>query len=97
VTFLDPNCKYEVSKNPFVTKDSLMHHRTLGRTEKGHIVLIPEKSAIGDYVMLIDAARTPFILRQKQRNWILIGEAYIYGMMFGEAWDEKRAVRIELV
>jgi len=97
VTFLDRYFEYQVYKNPLVTSNCLIHHRRLGRTSKGFLVLVPEKGAIGDSVVLVDAGRTPCILRPSKHGWLLVGEAYVHGVMFGEAWDERKVESIDLI
>jgi hypothetical protein len=76
--------------------------RSLGRlpfiTKRGHLVLGPEYVKPGDFVALIKGAQVPFILRrQSGGQYQLIGEAYVDGIMDGEAivnskWDTVNLV-----
>ena len=63
-------------------------------TEHGYMGLVPRTARVGDVVCLLEGAQTPFILRANDSSessgedlsWNLIGEAYIHGVMDGEAW-----------
>jgi len=61
------------------------------RTEHGHIGVGPAALATGDQVVILDGARTLFVLRQepsactgsRQKQWRLIGDVYLLGWMDG--------------
>lgn len=64
--------------------------RVFGITERGRMCLVPALTKIGDEVFIPHGARTPFIVRQVQVSkhggtYELIGEAYVQGIMMGEA------------
>ena len=65
--------------------------RRLFRTTKGYVGLGPFTAQAGDRVWLIGGTRVPFLLRKETREvsdveaWRLVGEAYIHGIMNGEA------------
>jgi hypothetical protein len=56
--------------------------------------LVPRTARVDDVICLLEGAQTPFILRadksyengEQNTSWKLIGEAYIHGVMDGEAW-----------
>ncbi|CBX96641.1 hypothetical protein IAQ61_005495 [Plenodomus lingam] len=93
--------------------DHKLHSRRLARTEKGYFALVPAGSELGDAVWLLQGARVPFIMRKAQttgseagassemlERWNVVGDAYVHGMMQGEAWKkglEKELESIELV
>ncbi|KAH8595446.1 putative heterokaryon incompatibility protein 6, OR allele, partial [Bisporella sp. PMI_857] len=69
--------------------------KSLGRllfiTRKGHLVLGPEYVKQGDFVTLIKGTWVPFILRrQSDGQYQLIGEAYVDGIMDGEAMENSQ-------
>ena len=70
------------------------HYRTrcLFRTRKGYLGLGPREAKEGDRVGLVAGARTPFVLRRRDADtkggaerYGLVGEAYVHGIMRGEA------------
>ncbi|TVY32145.1 Heterokaryon incompatibility protein 6,OR allele [Lachnellula subtilissima] len=76
--------------------------KSLGRlpfiTRKGHLVLGPEYAKRGDSVALIKGTQVPFILRpQSDGQYRLIGEAYVDGIMDGEAMENSNWYEVNLV
>ena len=66
--------------------------RVLASTTTGHVGWIPEAAEPGDFVTLFEGSPYPFILRQRQDGYYsVIGDAYIEGIMYGEAWPEDGA------
>ena len=75
--------------------------KSLGRlpfiTRMGHLVLSSEHVKQGDFVALIKGGQVPFILRrQTTGQYQLIGEAYVDGIMDGEAMDDSKWNRMHL-
>ena len=67
-------------------------------TAKGHIGLGSEHFQCGDVITLINGAQVPFVLRRQSHGvYQLIGEAYIDGIMDGEAMQGSKFTPIELV
>jgi hypothetical protein len=64
------------------------------RTTEDHIGLGPESVDVVDMVCIVEGARTPLIIRKVERydqnEYRLIGDAYIHGMMHGEALKSSR-------
>lgn len=62
-------------------------------TERGHIGWGPNSSKVGDRVAVLLGAQVPFLLREVQpgiggeghADFALVGEAYVHGIMDGEA------------
>jgi hypothetical protein len=76
--------------------------KSLGRlpfiTRKGHLVLSSEYVERGDFVALIGGAQVPFILRCRSGGqYQLIGEAYVDGIMDGEAIENFKCGNVNLV
>lgn len=59
--------------------------RVMFVTEKGYLGLGPARTEVADKVSLIAGAHVPFVLREGASGWILVGEAYVHGIMYGEA------------
>lgn len=81
---------------------SEINGRSLGRlpfiTKKGHLVLGPEYVKRSDFIALIKGTQVPFILRrQDDGQYQLIGEAYVDGIMDGEAMENSKWCEIDLV
>lgn len=64
--------------------------RKLAITEKGYIGLVPAETERGDLVCVLYGGQMPFILRaiEGSEKYELIGEAYVHGIMDGEALRE---------
>ena len=68
------------------------------RTANGYLAWIPPHARSGDYICIFAGAPCPFVVRERpEGDYILIGSAYVHGMMDGEAldfegfkWDEIR-------
>ncbi|KAI1311478.1 heterokaryon incompatibility protein-domain-containing protein [Xylaria venustula] len=60
--------------------------RKLFLTEDGYFGLGPEIIKQGDLVCVLSGLVMPIILRPMDRGYRVIGEAYIHGIMFGEAF-----------
>jgi hypothetical protein len=85
------------TKSDMIVKSSLFRqvagiawgNRLLFRTERGHIGLGPKALQPGDSVWVLSGGRSLFILRQIDTNdesrYRLVGEAYVHGVMYGEA------------
>lgn len=66
-------------------------------TKRGYVGMVPPGSEVGDMICILRGLNTPFVLREtkstgkrrtkrdKKRRVQLVGEAYIHGMMDGEA------------
>lgn len=54
-------------------------------SEKGRVGLVPSIVRERDLVCLFQDGQVPFILRETDGRYKWIGEAYIHGIMFGEA------------
>ena len=55
-------------------------------TTTGHIGLAPHGTMEGDLIYVVLGASVPYVLRPlSQRDFSLIGEAYVQGIMRGEA------------
>jgi hypothetical protein len=48
----------------------------------------------GDYIVLVQGARIPLIVRGREGMWELVGDAYVHGVMSGELWNEEKCQRM---
>ncbi|KAL8690565.1 MAG: hypothetical protein Q9218_004017 [Villophora microphyllina] len=69
--------------------------RRFALTKKGYMGLVPDGTQVGDQIALILGAPVPFVLRNSGRflnsgeieTMLLIGDAYIHGIMNGEGME----------
>jgi len=59
--------------------------RSICQSRQGHLGLVPERTRPGDFIVIIYGLHTPYILRKVGENFRLLGEAYMHGIMDGEA------------
>jgi hypothetical protein len=55
-------------------------------TEKRRLSLVPMAAVMGDSVALLAGASVPIVLRRCIDGYKVIGDAYVHGIMDGEAW-----------
>ncbi|KAI4254522.1 MAG: hypothetical protein LQ352_003056 [Teloschistes flavicans] len=64
-------------------------------TKTGYIGLGHENMVVGDEVHLVQGSDTPFILRNTDGRYELVGGTYVHGIMDGELFDDS--IRFEEV
>lgn len=64
--------------------------RTVAKTATGNPALVPRISLPGDVVVWINRSDYPTVLRPCGENYEVIGQAYIHGIMAGEAIEAWR-------
>ncbi|KAI0428600.1 heterokaryon incompatibility protein-domain-containing protein [Xylaria sp. FL1042] len=64
------------------------HGRTLLLTDDGYVGLGPEITEKNDLVCILSGLVMPIILRHTGKGYQVVGEAYVHGMMFGEAFGK---------
>ncbi|PVH73536.1 HET-domain-containing protein [Cadophora sp. DSE1049] len=78
----------------FLNGTMLAVGRRMVRTEEGYLALVPAGTETGDRVFLLRGGRVPVVLRRRGERWEVVGEAYVHGIMRGEAWDEERCEKM---
>ena len=62
-------------------------NRRFGVTQLGYMGLFPRQAEAGNFIAMLKGAKAPFVLRQITPNlpttYVLIGDAYVQGMMQG--------------
>ncbi|MCJ1379676.1 hypothetical protein MMC17_002778 [Xylographa soralifera] len=71
--------------------------RRICRTEKGYIGIVPRTAEKGDSVGLFKGGAVPLLLRSEDDKWELVGDAYIHGIMNGEAFVEEKCKYINII
>ncbi|KAG9197502.1 hypothetical protein G6514_001496 [Epicoccum nigrum] len=60
----------------------------LGYSKAGLLGLFPLATELGDTIVVLEGASTPFVLRSiGDEEYRLVGECYVHGVMKGEIWD----------
>jgi Heterokaryon incompatibility protein (HET) len=77
--------------------DPTQSEKVMGRTKKGFLAFLPAASHVGDLVAIFKGVSRPFIIRSKGNLWLLIGAAYVHGVMYGGAYDPKKLENFCLV
>ncbi|KAJ4346348.1 uncharacterized protein N0V89_010277 [Didymosphaeria variabile] len=60
------------------------NRRVMG-TRDGRVGLAPKHARQGDVVAVLTGGRVPFILRPEEHHYTIVGDAYVHGIMDGEA------------
>jgi hypothetical protein len=58
--------------------------RRMVLSRRGYVALVPAAAEICDRICVLYGGGAPFVLREKDKGSILIGECYVYGLMDGE-------------
>ena len=70
--------------------DHMLFRRSAFRTVNGWIGLAPDHVKEGDVVVLLSGGDVPFVLRRvDDERFVLVGECYVEGVMYGEAIDRQ--------
>ncbi|XP_014554397.1 hypothetical protein COCVIDRAFT_28549 [Bipolaris victoriae FI3] len=71
--------------------------RRLGRTRSGWLCLLPAHVQAGDKLILLKGANVPFVVRQRKDGyWLIVGDAYVHGIMQGQAYDADAGMLLKL-
>jgi hypothetical protein len=73
-----------------IESESSMLQRAMFRTSSHHLGLGPSTAETGDKIFLLSGSKVPLVLRQYGARWRVVGEAYVHGIMYGEAYDESK-------
>jgi hypothetical protein len=77
---------------------TIYHERRLFATEKGFLGIGPWTLQESDAIILVAGADIPYAFRQDKgtNRWRLIGEAYIHGLLNGEA-SQDESLKFEML
>ena len=64
--------------------DNVTLLRRLIFSSKGYMGIGPYDAEVGDELCILYGAKLPVILRKKGLYWLIVGEAYVHGIMDGE-------------
>jgi len=82
----------------FSTYTSHTVRRRFGITQSGLLCLLPKRAEVEDQIVLLRGGRVPVVLRPRGDTGTVefIGEAYVYGIMDGEAFDEAKCMEFKI-
>jgi hypothetical protein len=69
-------------------------------TKKGYVGFVPYKAKLGDEICILQGGAVPFCMRRIPRTeseYKLIGESYIHGIMYGEAFSSVNTLKRSFV
>jgi hypothetical protein len=68
----------------------------LFRTDQGLMGMCPKETQSGDLVCVLLGCNAPFILRQIDSHYVLIGVCFVLGLMSGEAMQDLKKGKVHL-
>jgi hypothetical protein len=75
-------------KNYVHVAHSMSYKRCFFRTSKGYMCLGPNAMEAGDVVCILFGCKVPYVLRPVDGHYLLVGDAYVHGIMDGEAMEQ---------
>lgn len=76
--------------------ESRGHFRRSFWSNRGYLVIASHFVEEGDILCVLGGAEVPFVLRKVNSHYILMGEAYVDGIMDGEAMEGKKREDLEI-
>jgi hypothetical protein len=67
--------------------------RTMAVCKKGYVALVPAAAEIRDRICVLHSGSAPFVSREKDEGYVLIGECYVYGLMDGETTGSDKEIQ----
>jgi len=76
------------------TFNALRKNRCFFVSSKGYMGLGPVGTQVGDEICVLLGCNQPLLIRRLGDHHVIVGQCYVYGMMFGEMMDEMEAGRL---
>ncbi|KAK4204702.1 heterokaryon incompatibility protein-domain-containing protein [Triangularia verruculosa] len=71
--------------------------RRIGGTANGYLCLLPRNTELGDQLYILRGGRVPVILRPRSDGTVeFVGEAYVHGIMDGEAFKPESCTDVKI-
>lgn len=74
----------------FSQKMSTAYGRRMVKTQSGLIGMATGDVEVGDSVALFEGGKVPLVVREKDQDYILVGDCYLHGIMDGRAWEQDK-------
>lgn len=68
-----------------------LQRRSFFTTLKGYIGLGPSSTERGDLICILYGCKKPLVLRPQGEHFVVVGECYVHGLMFGEAMESAQS------
>ncbi|KAK0662532.1 heterokaryon incompatibility protein 6, OR allele [Cercophora samala] len=79
---------------PYLTQ---VKERRMGATAKGYLCLLPRNTEANDQIYILSGGRVPVVLRPRSDGTVeFIGEAYVHGIMDGEAFRPESCTDVRI-
>ncbi|KAJ4287302.1 hypothetical protein N0V90_012700 [Kalmusia sp. IMI 367209] len=74
----------------YMSELKTLHTRRPFLSKSGYVGLAPADCAEGDVIVIFFGGKTPYTLRLRTEvDYTLVGETYVYGVMYGEAMEQR--------
>ncbi|KAF4993432.1 hypothetical protein FDECE_13398 [Fusarium decemcellulare] len=71
---------------------NVMAWRRLFGTRDGRMGLGTPAAKVGDSIAILNGCNTPMVLRRSGKDWAIVGECYVHGIMHGEVVESEHKV-----
>jgi hypothetical protein len=86
----------EYAARSFVRRvNGKLDYRNFFVSSKGYMGLSPLGTKVGDEICVLLGCSQPLVVRRVGDHHLVVGQCYVYGMMFGEMMDEMEAGRLK--
>lgn len=85
-----PDITTQVLGSKFSNYSVIAEGRSLCVTRNDRLCLAPPETKVGDIVAIFYGGKTAYILRPVREDFEIIGEAYVHGLMKGEALEDPK-------
>ncbi|KAJ3541188.1 hypothetical protein NM208_g4725 [Fusarium decemcellulare] len=82
----------ETQREAFSWAINVMAWRRLFGTRDGRMGLGTPAAKVGDSIAILDGCNTPMVLRRSGKYWVIVGECYVHGIMYGEVVEGEHEV-----
>ncbi|UPK95878.1 hypothetical protein LCI18_006813 [Fusarium solani-melongenae] len=82
----------EIQRESFSWAINVMAWRRLFGTRDGRMGLGASAAKVGDSIAILQGCNTPMILRRLREGWVIVGECYVHGIMYGEVIQGEHKV-----
>lgn len=88
----------KLTRWPFTERMIFVKGRRMVVLSNHYIGLVPAGSQKDDLIWILKGGKVPFVLRRVSGEdcWELIGEAYIHGIMQGQAFNRRKLQTVSL-
>jgi hypothetical protein len=83
-------------RGPFLDRLAEKHSRSFFVSSKGYMGLGPLDAKVGDEICVLLGCNQPLVIRRVGDHHLVVGQCYVYGMMFGEMMDEMEAGKLKV-